>query len=158
MDRAEHFLREAVRLAYDNVRRGGHPFGAVLARDGEVVATGVNLTAANHDPTAHAEMEAIRAASAALATPDLAGCSMYASGHPCPMCLGAMYMSRIGEAFYAYSNDDGALHGLTTAGVYAELALPDAARRLPMRYRPVRLAGEPDLYALWRATAGGGNR
>ena len=154
MTSTEELLAEAIRLARENVRRGGRPFGAVIARDGEVIAIGVNHTAATHDPTAHAELVAIRAASEALGTPDLAGCTVYASGHPCPMCLGAMYMSGIREAWYAYSNADGERYGLTTADIYADLARPESARAVRMTYLPVRPEAEPDLYELWRDRTG----
>lgn len=155
MTAAEEYLAQAIRLACQNVRRGGRPFGALVVRDGAVIAEGVNHTVATKDPTAHAELVAIRAAAQALGTPDLSGCTIYASGHPCPMCLGAMYMSGIAGAFYAYSNDDGAPTGFTTAGIYDEFAQPESARSVRMTYLPVRPAGEPDPYALWQATAGG---
>lgn len=154
MTSAEDLLAEAIRLARENVRRGGRPFGAVVARDGEVIATGVNHTVATQDPTAHAELVAIRAASEALGTPELEGCTVYASGHPCPMCLGAMYMSGIREACYAYSNGDGEPYGLTSAEVYAEIARPENARSFRMTYLPVRPEGEADLYELWRKSTG----
>lgn len=154
MTSTEELLAEAIRLARENVRRGGRPFGAVVARDGEVIATGVNHTVATHDPTAHAELVAIRAASDALGTPDLDGCTVYASGHPCPMCLGAMYMSGIGEAFYAYSNGDGEPYGLTSAEVYSDFARPEGARSLRMTHLPLRPEDEPDLYEFWRKSTG----
>lgn len=154
MTPAEDLLVEAIRLARENVRWGGRPFGAVVAKEGEIIATGVNHTVATQDPTAHAELVAIRAASEVLGTPDLAGCTVYASGHPCPMCLGAMYMSGIREACYAYSNEDGEPYDLTSAGVYAELARPENARSVRMTYLPVRPEGEADLYELWRKSTG----
>src|SRR5690606_15271222 len=91
------FLREAIALALANSARGGRPFGAVVVRNGEVIATGVNEIAITNDPTAHAELLAIRAASKALGSPDLSGCTVYASGHPCPMCMAAMRMAGVGE-------------------------------------------------------------
>ena len=86
-------LRLAVDLAHANRQRGGRPFGAVLARDGEVIATGINDIVHTHDPSAHAEMQALRAGTRRQASPSLAGCTLYASGHPCPMCLGALLMA-----------------------------------------------------------------
>lgn len=155
MSSVEQHLSEAIRLARDNARQGGRPFGALIVKDGAVIATGVNETVVTHDPTAHAELLAIRAASEALGTPHLQGCTVYASGHPCPMCLAAMHMSGIGEAFYAYSNEDGAPYGLTSAAVYAEFANPAKARSVSMTYRRVRPAGEPDLYEMWQAATRG---
>ncbi len=97
-------LREAVRLAQANHARGGRPFGAVLARDGQAIATGVNDIVHSHDPTTHAEMQALRAASQALASPRLDGCVVYASGHPCPICLAAIVMSGVQCVYYAFDN------------------------------------------------------
>ena len=96
----------AVDLARQNAERGGRPFASVIVKDGKVVATAVNSVVATGDPTAHAETEAIRAAAKALKSDQLDGCVIYASGHPCPMCLAAMYVSGIQRGFYAYSIDD----------------------------------------------------
>ena len=93
--RKEDIMREAISLADNNVRNGGGPFGAVIVKDGKVVATGVNRVTANNDPTAHAEVSAIRNACKKLKTFDLSGCEIYSSCEPCPMCLGAIYWSRI---------------------------------------------------------------
>jgi tRNA(Arg) A34 adenosine deaminase TadA len=146
----QHYLAEAIELAYGNVESGGRPFGAVIVKDGEVVATGVNEILHTNDPTSHAELNAIRAASQKLGSPNLAGCTVYASGHPCPMCLAAMRMAGIGEVFYAYSNEDGAPYGLSTAAVYADLAKPFAEQTIKIRYEPVRLESHGDLYADWK--------
>ena len=146
----EQFLAQAIELARRNVEeQGGRPFGAVLVRDGAVIATGVNEIGTTGDPTAHAELQAVRAASRALGTPRLDGCVVYASGHPCPMCLAAMTMTGVSAVYYAHSNEEGAPFGLSTAGVYAELAKPLAEHTMTVRHLPVRLEGI-DLYALWR--------
>lgn len=150
MSLPEEYLTEAIKLARDNVRQGGRPFGAMIVRDGEIVATGVNHTAATNDPTAHAELVAIREASGSLATSDLTGCVIYASGQPCPMCLAAMYMSGIREVYYAYSNADGEPFGLSSASAYADLNWLDGARAINIRYLPVRQPGELEPYKLWR--------
>src|SRR5690606_4128647 len=105
-DATERFLREAIALARANAERGGRPFGALVVKDGAVVATGVNEILATGDPTAHAELNALRAASHALGSPDLGGCTVFASGHPCPMCMAAMRISGVREVAYAYSNED----------------------------------------------------
>lgn len=148
---AESFLREAIRLAQANLQAGGRPFGAVIVRDGKVVATGVNEIHATNDPTSHAELNAIRAAGRALGSPSLAGCAVYASGHPCPMCMAAMRLAGVTQVAYAYSNDDGEPFGLSTAAIYADLARPFAEQSMKIDYVPVRLQGEPDLYADWQA-------
>ena len=150
MSQTRRFLCEAIELAKANLEKGGRPFGAVVVRDGKVVASGVNEIIATNDPTAHAELMALRAASRKLGSPNLAGCAVYASGHPCPMCMAAMRLSGIGEVFYAYSNDDGAPYGLSTAPIYADLAKPFAEQSMKISYVPVRLEGKPDLYLEWK--------
>ncbi|WP_298670556.1 nucleoside deaminase [uncultured Sphingomonas sp.] len=144
------FLRAAIELARGNVAGGGRPFGALVVKDGAVIATGVNEILATGDPTAHAEMGAIRAASRALGSPDLSGCAVYASGHPCPMCMAAMRMAGITAVSFAYSNEDAAPFGLSTAAIYAELALPLAQQRMRIRHVPVDDVAPPALYAEWR--------
>ena len=94
-------MQRAIDLAIENVRNGGGPFGAVIARNGEILAEGVNRVTANSDPTAHAEVQAIRAAAAQLGDFNLEGCDIYASCEPCPMCLGAIYWARLSHLFYA---------------------------------------------------------
>ncbi|MXQ10523.1 nucleoside deaminase [Microvirga makkahensis] len=152
MSPAERFLCEAIDLARENVRKGGRPFGAVLVKDDIVIATGVNEIHTTQDPTTHAELQAIRAASRALGSPRLDGCVIYASGHPCPMCLSAMHLTGIREVTYAYSNDDGEPYGLSTAAIYAELAKPLDRQSLRIAYVPLR-PEEDDLYEMWRDTA-----
>ncbi|SDF63674.1 MULTISPECIES: nucleoside deaminase [Bosea] len=155
MNQAQRFLCEAIELARSNMDKGGRPFGAVIVREGEVIATGVNEIVATNDPTAHAELTALRAASRKLASPSLAGCVVYASGHPCPMCMAAMRISGVSEVYYAYSNDDGAPYGLSSAAVYADLAKPFAEQSMKIAYSPVRLEGGPDLYAEWKRRQAG---
>lgn len=152
---AERFLCQAIDLARENVRCGGRPFGAVLVKDGKTIATGVNEIAATGDPTTHAELQAIRAASRVLGSPRLDGCAIYASGHPCPMCLAAMHLTGITEVAYAYSNEDGEPYGLSTASIYGEMARPVARQTaLKVAYVPVRPDGEEDLYKMWKSAAG----
>ncbi|MBG5233533.1 nucleoside deaminase [Pseudomonas aeruginosa] len=144
----ETFMREAIALARANVEAGGRPFGAVLVRDGRVLARGVNQIHETHDPSAHAELQAIRQACQALGSPRLDGCVIYASGHPCPMCLAAMHLCGIQAAWFAYSNEDGEPFGLSTATLYAEMARPPERQSLPLR--ALRPAGEEGLYRQWR--------
>ncbi len=143
------FLCEAIELARANIGKGGRPFGAVLVRDGEVIAAAANEIHATCDPTSHAEMNAIRAASRKLGSPDLRGSAVYASGHPCPMCLAAMRLCGVDKVFYAYSNDDGAPFGLSTAAIYEDLARPFAEQSMTICYLPVRPENQADLYAQW---------
>lgn len=144
------FLREAIALAYANQQVGGRPFGAVVVKDGRIVATGVNEIVLTHDPTAHAELVALRAASQVLQSPNLAGCSVYASGHPCPMCMAAMRMAGITEVIYAYSNEEAEAYGLSTAAIYAELAKPFAEQSMHIQYEPLRPEPYAGLYTEWK--------
>ena len=123
-------MREAIRLASANVENGGGPFGAVIARGGEIIATGVNRVTANCDPTAHAEVSAIRAAAQKLGTFNLSGCEIYSSCEPCPMCLGAIYWARLDRLFYGNTKGDAARIGFDDAFIYKELALPLSERTL----------------------------
>ena len=149
-DATRRFLREAIALARANAERGGRPFGAVVVKDGAVVATGVNEILATSDPTAHAELSAIRAASRALGSADLGGCTVFASGHPCPMCMAAMHIAGVSEVAYAYSNEDGAPYGLSTAVIYADLAKPFAEQPMTIRHVPAAARSDPGLYAGWQ--------
>lgn len=151
MDNTERFLREAIDLARENIRQGGRPFGAVVVKDGEVIATGVNQEHATNDPTAHAEVQAVRAACQALGVPRLDGCAVYASTHPCPMCLAAMRVAGIVDIAYAYSNEDGEPYGFTSAELYADLAKPLSDQAVPMRHVPLSPDERPHLYEEWRA-------
>ncbi|MBU8899629.1 nucleoside deaminase [Corallococcus sp. H22C18031201] len=143
-------MRQALTVARENIRQGGRPFGAVLVREGQVISTAANEILATNDPTAHAEMLALRRASQLLRSPRLDGCIVYASGHPCPMCLAAMTMCGISAAYYGYSNEEGAPFGLSTAAVYDELSRPMEARKLKLT--PLRPEGEAGLYELWKGS------
>lgn len=125
-------LEHAVRLAQENAARGGRPFGAVLAIAGERVATGVNQVLETCDPTTHAEMEAIRAASRKLGRADLRGSVVYASGHPCPMCMAALVVAGVEAVYYAFDNQDAEPFGLSSATTYQRLRLPLDPPPLPL--------------------------
>ena len=120
----DELMREAIRLSIENVANGGGPFGAVIARDGEIVATGVNRVTANNDPTAHAEVSAIRRAAEVLGTFNLSGCEIFTSCEPCPMCLGAIYWAHLDKVYYANTKDDAKGIGFDDSFIYDELALP----------------------------------
>lgn len=147
-----------IELARINVEEGGRPFACVIARGGEIVAESPNRVAQTHDPTAHAEVLAIRDACTRLGTDHLSGCDIYALAHPCPMCLGALYYcspdrvvfvtSR--EDYLSYYRDDRKYFELNT--FYAEFAKPYQERRLPMAFEPDDDA--LDVYRLWRERNG----
>ena len=126
------FLRRAIALATDNVTQGkGGPFGAVVVHEGRIVGEGANAVTSSNDPTAHAEVNAIRAAAKALNTFSLAGCELYTSCEPCPMCLAAAYWARVDAIYYGACAADAARAGFDDAFLYAELRKEIAARILP---------------------------
>jgi guanine deaminase len=147
------FMGEALALALQNVRSGqGGPFGAVIVREGQVIARGVNRVTATNDPTAHAEMLAIRAACQVLGTFQLTGCIVYASCEPCPMCLGALYWARPDKVYYANTKEEAAFIGFDDSLIYAELQLPPSHRLLVMeRLVP---ADALDGFRLWERSHG----
>lgn len=147
------FLRRAIALATENVRSGkGGPFGAVIVRDGEIVGEGVNTVTAACDPTAHAEVNAIRAASHALQDFSLKGCTLYTSCQPCPMCLASAYWARIDAIVYGASAEDAADVGFDDAFLYDEFRKTTAERALPV----VQLLGEEarESFVVWKASVG----
>ncbi len=130
MNDKELMLR-AIRLSEESVKNGGGPFGAVIAKDGEIVAEASNCVTLNNDPTAHAEVSAIRKAAAKLNTFDLSGCSIYTSCEPCPMCLGAIYWAHLDKIFYANDRKDAAAIGFDDDFIYKELELSPDRRDKP---------------------------
>ncbi|MCD7925613.1 MAG: nucleoside deaminase [Bacteroides sp.] len=127
----EELMRKAIELSIENVANGGGPFGAVIAKDGEIIATGVNRVTSQCDPTAHAEVSAIRAAATKLGTFNLSGCEIYTSCEPCPMCLGAIYWTRLDKMYYANNKTDAKNIGFDDSFIYDELSLQPSARKLP---------------------------
>ncbi|MGB7752913.1 MAG: nucleoside deaminase [Candidatus Acidiferrales bacterium] len=127
------FMARALALSLENVRSGrGGPFGAVIVRGGEIIAEGMNSVTATNDPTAHAEMVAIREACRKLQSFELAECEIYTSCEPCPMCLGAIYWARPARVYFANSAADAAQAGFDDAFIYTELSLAHAGRKIPM--------------------------
>jgi guanine deaminase len=146
----EEFLVMAFEVALQGVESGaGGPFGAVVVRGDDVLASAHNQVVATNDPTAHAEIGAIRAACALLNSFQLDDCELYASCEPCPMCLGAIYWARPRAVFFSATRDDAAQAGFDDAYVYEEIALPPEARTLPMRQ--VRHADAAAPFAAWAA-------
>jgi guanine deaminase len=145
----ERHMELALRLAEESVARGGGPFGAVVARGADVIASGGNRVVLDRDPTAHAEVVALRAAARALGTHVLAGTAVYASCEPCPMCLGALLWARVDRVWFAASRHDAANAGFDDAAIYDELALPLDRRRLPIRALLAERGLRP--FAAWRA-------
>jgi guanine deaminase len=130
----EKFMREAIRLSIQMMRRGkGGPFGAVVVRNGKVVGRGSNQVTSTNDPTAHAEILAIREACKRLKTFQLEDCELYTSCEPCPMCLSAIYWARLGNVFYANTRQDAARIDFDDEFIYREVALPIGKRKLKMK-------------------------
>jgi tRNA(Arg) A34 adenosine deaminase TadA len=126
-------MQQAIERAVENVRSGqGGPFGAVVVKNGQVIATGANSVTTSNDPTAHAEVLAIREACRALATFQLNGCELYTSCEPCPMCLGAIYWARPDRVFFAATASDAAAAGFDDSFIYEELKLPQQERKIPL--------------------------
>jgi guanine deaminase len=127
------FMREAIRLSLENMReRNGGPFGAVVVKEGKIIAKGYNQVTENNDPTAHAEVMAIREACRVLGTFQLTGCELYTSCEPCPMCLGAIYWSRPDKVYFGNTRTDAAVAGFDDEFIYTELAMGLQERKLPI--------------------------
>lgn len=127
------FLREAIRLSIEKIDLNeGGPFGAVVVRDQQIIGRGWNRVTSTNDPTAHAEVIAIRDACTRLETFSLAGCELYSSCEPCPLCLAASYWSRLDRIYYAASGDDAAAAGFDDRAIYQDLTKPPAERSIPM--------------------------
>jgi len=128
------FMEQAIRRAVENVRSGqGGPFGAIVVKDGRVIATGANSVTSTNDPTAHAEVAAIREACRALGTFQLTGCEIYTSCEPCPMCLGAIYWARPDRVYFAATASDAAEAGFDDSFIYQELNQPLGKRKIPFQ-------------------------
>lgn len=130
-DTDRRFMQMAIDLSVENVANGGGPFGAVIVKDGEVVATGVNRVTATSDPTAHAEVSAIRSACARLHDFRLTDCTCYTSCEPCPMCLSALYWAGVSRIWYGNTKTDADSIGFGDDFIYKEIAKPYAMRTIP---------------------------
>lgn len=132
MNEHHKFIEEAIKLARENVPSGkGGPFGAIIVKDGEIIGRGVNQVTSNNDPTAHAEIMAIRDACQNLGSFQLNDCIIYASCEPCPMCLGAIYWARPKLIVFAAENTDAAKAGFDDSFIYKEISLPTSQRAIP---------------------------
>ena len=145
----KEFMKEAIRIALDNVKDGtGGPFGAVVVRDGKIIATSGNTVVPDNDPTAHAEVNAIRKACKQLDSFQLKGCDIYSSCEPCPMCLGAIYWARPDHLYYASTKEDAADGGFDDSFIYKEIALDGPDRFIPFINK--REEGSGEEFRLWK--------
>ena len=142
------FIGRAIELAIENVRQGGGPFGALIVRDVMLIAQGVNSVTTTNDPTAHAEVVAIREACKRIASFDLSGCDLYSSCEPCPMCLGAIYWARPSRVYFASTAEDAEKFGFDDAFIYGEIPLRHTERKIPMKHIAVEEALAP--FRAWR--------
>lgn len=150
---AQKFMKKAIRISVNNVeKQKGGPFGAIVVKDGKIIARGANRVTSSNDPTAHAEVVAIRKACKVLKTFQLTGCEIYTSCEPCPMCLGAIYWARPDKLYYANSKDDAAAIHFDDKFIYEELARPVEERKLFTR----QILREKALEAFekWKSSAG----
>jgi guanine deaminase len=126
------YLRQVIEMAEENVRRGGGPFAALVVKDGAIIATGANQVTIANDPTAHAEIVALREACRVLGSYQLSGCEIYSSCEPCPMCLGAIYWARPARVYFAAGHEDAAGAGFDDSFIYRQIQIPPAERSIPM--------------------------
>ena len=147
------FMQRAIALAVENVKSGaGGPFGAVIAKDGRIIAEGVNRVTQTNDPSAHAEIMAIREACRALGTFQLTGCELYTSCEPCPMCLGAIYWARPDRVFFGATAQDAADAGFDDSFIYEELRREPSHRKIPMT--PIMREDALAAFRAWRDQSG----
>lgn len=145
------FMAEAIRLAKENVKNGtGGPFGAVIVKDGEIIASCVNTVIPDNDPTAHAEVNAIREACRKLKTYQLEGCEIYASCEPCPMCLGAIYWARPSKVYYASTKEEAAGAGFDDSFIYKEITYSGNERSIP--FLKIEEQGAGEEFSLWNTS------
>ena len=130
-EKDREFMREAIRIADESVKHGGGPFGAVIVKDGEIIAGRSNSVTLDNDPTAHAEVNTIREACRKLGTFDLSDCVIYTSCEPCPMCLGAIYWAKLRRIYYGNTKKEAAGIGFADDFIYQELDKPISRRSLP---------------------------
>jgi guanine deaminase len=141
---ANAFMQEAIERAVENVRSGrGGPFAAVVVKEGRIIAAGANCVTSTNDPTAHAEVNAIREACRILGTFELTGCEIYTSCEPCPMCLGAIYWARPERVYFGATASDASAAGFDDSFIYDELKRPHAERRIPLEPMMREAALEP---------------
>lgn len=128
----QEFMRRAIQLSLESVKHGGGPFGAVIVKEGKIISEAANRVTLDNDPTAHAEVNAIRQAARSLGRFDLSGCDIYTSCEPCPMCLGAIYWAHLDHIYYGCNRRDAADAGFDDEFIYQELSLAPAERQKVM--------------------------
>lgn len=149
MSESDHaFLRKTIEIATDSVAQGGGPFGAIIVKDNHIIGTGNNRVTLSNDPTAHAEIIAIREACKTLSDFTLQGCTLYTSCEPCPMCMSAIYWSRLERVVFAASEEDAAKAGFDDAYIAKELCLPYNSRSLKIEH--LKCDNQNDCFIAWQ--------
>ncbi|MGG2968272.1 nucleoside deaminase [Brevibacillus borstelensis] len=148
------FMQKAIQMACENASSGhGTPYGALVVKDGHIIGSGVNEVTATNDPTAHAEILAIREACKHENSIKLEGCVIYASGEPCPMCLAAIYYTGIKTVYYGYSKEEAVPFGFNSGAIYEQIALPMEQRSVQMK-KLENDQSEPNPFVIWEQTQG----
>jgi guanine deaminase len=146
-----HYIKKAIEVASENVERNlGGPFGAVVVKDGKIIGIGSNQVTSQNDPTAHAEIQAIRAACEYLKDFQLVDCDIYTSCEPCPMCLGAIYWARPRAVYYAYTKDEAAIAGFDDHFIYEQISLPIEKRSIKMKQLIPQNVNSP--FTAWKSS------
>ena len=127
------FMQRAIELSKESINSGGGPFGSVIVKDDKIISEGINRVTVNNDPTAHGEIVAIRNACKELNTFNLSNCSLYSSCEPCPMCMSAIYWSRIGKVYYANTRDDAKKINFDDSLIYSEISKKNEDRKIPIK-------------------------
>jgi guanine deaminase len=148
MMKDKDYLERAIKLAEDGIKNGGGPFGAVIVRKGEIISEAINTVVHSHDPTAHAEVVAIRKASDFLGTHILSDCVLYTSCEPCPMCLGAIYWSGIETVFFATDRRDAAAAGFNDKFIYDEIGLSPEERHI--KFNRIPGVDGTEVFRIWK--------
>ena len=147
MNNDKILLQKTIRIAIEGIEQGCGPFGAIIAKNGMILAETVNRVTLDSDPTAHAEVVAIRKAAEALKSHNLAGCTLYCSCEPCPMCLGAIYWAGISQVIYAYDRHDAAQAGFSDKDIYDEIILEPEKRRITFKH--IADSGGEEVFKVW---------
>ncbi|WP_246540001.1 nucleoside deaminase [sulfur-oxidizing endosymbiont of Gigantopelta aegis] len=145
------FMQSAIKLASQSIQQQGGPFGAVIVKDNKIIGRGSNQVTRHHDPTAHAEVEAIRDACHTLQSHSLQGCTLYASSEPCPMCLSAIYWAHLDGVYYANAYAQASKIGFDDAFIFQELSLPHSEKKLPIEqiHAPDLLNEAQNVFKQW---------
>ena len=144
----DRLVLKAIKIAAEGIQKGCGPFGAILVKDGKILSEATNRVTLNADPTAHAEVVAIREAAAALKNHDLSGSTLYCSCEPCPMCLGAIYWAGISRVVYAYDRNDAAEAGFSDKDIYDEINLEPENRKITFKH--ISNTGGEEVFKIWK--------